>query len=225
MKKFLSFMMVAAIIMGMTSAAMAKDFKGVITYKISYPGMDMDASMAAMMPKLATMTIKDNMAKFEISMGSMGSQMEIINGDDNTVTSCMDMMGQKFYYVETEEDIDGEIEENENVTVDIKDETKEIAGYECQKAVVTVNDNGTEMLFTIYFTDEIGTSSMNMSNPYFADIDGAMLEFEINAGGGTMKMEAISVTKKNVSDDEFEVPEGFVEKTPEEMKQIMGGGM
>ncbi len=51
MKKFLSFMMVAAIIMGMTSAAMAKDFKGVITYKISYPGMDMDASMAAMMPK------------------------------------------------------------------------------------------------------------------------------------------------------------------------------
>ena len=52
-----------------------------------------------------------------------------------------------------------------------------------------------------------------------------MLEFEINAGGGTMKMAAISVTKKNVSDDEFEVPEGFVEKTPEEMKQIMGGGM
>ncbi len=81
MKKFLSFMMVAAIIMGMTSAAMAKDFKGVITYKISYPGMDMDASMAAMMPKLATMTIKDNMAKFEINMGSMGSQIEIINGE------------------------------------------------------------------------------------------------------------------------------------------------
>ena len=56
MKRFLSFMMVAAIIMGLTSSAISKDFKGVITYKISFPGTELDASMAAMMPKMATLT-------------------------------------------------------------------------------------------------------------------------------------------------------------------------
>lgn len=225
MKKFLSFMMVAAIILGISSSAMSKDFKGIITYKISFPGMEIDPSMAAMMPKLATLTIKDLMAKFEINMGAMGSQAQIINGADKTVTSLINMMGQKIYYTETEEEINGDLEENENVSIDIKDETKEIAGYTCKKAVVTVNNDGEEMLFNLYFTDEIGSSALNMDNPYFKDVPGAMLEFEIEAGGGTMKMEATSVTKKNVSDDEFEIPEGFVEKTPEEIEQMFGGGM
>ncbi len=218
-------MMIAAIIMGLTSSALAKEFKGDINYKITYPGMEVDASMAAMMPKIAKLTIKGNMSKFEINMGQMGSQIQIIDGDAKTITTVMSMMGQKFYYVETEDDISDELGENENVSVDIKDETKEIAGYECTKAVITVKEGGEEMLFTIYFTEEIGSSSMNIDNPYFKDIPGAMLEFEINTGGGTMKMEAISINKRNVSDDEFEVPEGYEEKTEEEFNQMYGGGM
>ncbi|MEE4256873.1 MAG: hypothetical protein V2I47_07535 [Bacteroidales bacterium] len=224
MKKILSFMMVAAIIMGFASTAISKDFSGVITYKISYPGMEIDASMAAMMPKMATLSIKENMSKFEISMGQMGKQIQIIDGEAKTVTTVMDMMGQKFYYVQTEDEIQAE-EGAENISVDIKDETKEIAGYECTKAVVTVVENGEEMMFTIFFSEEIGSSSLNIDNPYFKDIPGAMLEFEIATGTGTMKMEALSVDKKKLSESEFEVPEGFQEKTSAEIKQMFGGGM
>lgn len=224
MKKILSFMMVAAIIMGFASTAISKDFSGVITYKISYPGMEIDASMAAMMPKMATLSIKEDMSKFEISMGQMGKQVQIIDGEARTVTTVMDMMGQKFYYVQTEDEIDAE-EGAENVSVDIKDETKEIAGYTCTKAVVTVKEGGEEMMFTIYFTEEIGSSSLNIDNPYFKQIPGAMLEFEIDTGAGTMKMEALSVEKKKLSDSDFEVPEGFQEKTSAEIKQMFGGGM
>jgi len=225
MKRFLSFMMVAAIIMGLSSTALAKDFKGVINYKISYPGMEVDPSMAAMMPKMATLTIKDNMSKFEINMGQMGSQVQIINGEEKTVTTVMNMMGQKFYYIETEEDINADLGENEKVNVEITDETKEIAGYVCKKSIVTVNEGGEDMFFTIYFTEEIGSSSLNIDNPYFKDIPGAMLEFEIDTGSGTMKMEATSVNKKSVADSEFEIPEGYQEKTPEEIQQMFGGGM
>ncbi len=216
-------MMIAAIIMGLSSSAIAKEFSGVITYKITYPGLEVDASMAAMMPKMANLTIKEHMSKFEINMGQMGSQVQIIDGNAKTITTVMSMMGQKFYYVETEEDVD--VDADEKVSIDIKDETKEIAGYECTKAVVTVKQGGEDMLFTIYFTEEIGSSSMNMDNPYFKDIPGAMLEFEINTGGGTMKMEAITVDKKKVADSEFEVPEGYEEKTEEEFNQMFGGGM
>ncbi|RLD80684.1 MAG: hypothetical protein DRJ15_06410 [Bacteroidetes bacterium] len=223
MKRILSFMMIAAIIMGLSSSAIGKEFSGVITYKITYPGTEVDASMAAMMPKMAVLTIKEHMSKFEINMGQMGSQVQIFDGDANTATTVMNMMGQKLYYVETIEDVD--VEADEKVSIDVKDETKEIAGYECTKAVVTVNEGGEEMLFTIYYTEEIGSSSMNMDSPYFKDIPGAMLEFEINTGGGTMKMEAINVDKKKVADSEFEVPEGYEEKTEEEFNQMFGGGM
>ena len=216
--------MVAAIVMGFASSAISKDFSGVITYKISYPGMEIDASMAAMMPKMATLSIKENMSKFEISMGQMGKQIQIIDGEAKTVTTVMDMMGQKFYYVESEEDIMEE-EGSGDVKVDIKDETKEIAGYECQKAVVTVTESGEEMMFTVYFTEEIGSSSLNIDNPYFKDIPGAMLEFEIDTGAGNMKMEALSVDKKKLSSSDFEVPEGYEEKTAEEIQQMFGGGM
>lgn len=226
MKRIFSFLMVAAIIMGLSANAFSKDFKGVITYKITFPGMDIDPSMAAMMPKVATLAIRGDLSKFEISMGQMGKQMSIVNGTEKTVTTCMDMMGQKFFYVQDEEAINEELGDVENVDFQIKDETKEIAGYECKKAQVTINNDGNEMMFTIYFTEEIGTSRMNFNNPYFKDVPGAMLEFEIDTGGGQrMKMEAVSVDKKNVADSEFEVPEGYEEKTQKELEQMFGGGM
>ena len=220
--------MILAIVMGISATGFSKDFKGVINYKISFPGAQMDASMAAMMPKMATLTIRGDMSKLDILMGQMGSQTQIFNGIDKTVTTCMDLvpLGQKFYYTESQEDIEADMKEGDEVSIDIKDETKEIAGYECKKAVVTVIKDGTEMLFTIFFTNEITSSSLNMDSPYFKDIPGAMLEFEIETGQGQrMKMEAVSVNKKNVSDSEFEIPEGYVEKTAEEVEQMFGGGM
>jgi GLPGLI family protein len=225
MKNLFKIMMAAVIIMGITATAMSKDFKGVISYKISYPGLDIDPGMMAMMPKMATLTIKGDMSKFEINMGQMGSQVQIIDGNAKTVTTLMDMMGQKFYYVESEEEISAQVDDTDDIRIDIKDETKEIAGYKCKKALVTVNDSGDEMIFTIFFTEEIGSSALNIDNPYFKEIPGAMLEFEIDAGQGRMKMEATSVSKKTVSDSEFSIPEGFQKKTSAEIKQMFGGGM
>ena len=155
----------------------------------------------------------------------MGSQMQIIDGEAKTVTSVMNMMGQKFYYTETEEDINEDLGDNENVKFDVTEETKEIAGYECKKAIVTVAESGEEMQFVVFFTEEIGSQSLNIDNPYFKEVPGAMLEFEIDTGAGKMKMEAISVDKKKIADSEFEVPDGYEEKTPEEIKAMFGGGM
>ena len=226
MKNFLKFIMIATIIMGMSAAASAKDFKGVITYKITYPGMDVDPSMAAMMPKMAIMSIAGNKSKMEISMGQMGSQIQITDGDEKTVTTVMDMMGQKFYYIESEDEIKADKPDPEKISVEVTDETKEIAGYECKKAIITLKDQGEDMVFTIFFTEEIGTSDLNFDNPLFEQIPGAMLEFEIDTGRNQrMKMEAVSVKKTNVSDKEFQVPEGYEKKTSEEVMQMLGGGM
>ena len=64
-----------------------------------------------------------------------------------------------------------------------------------------------------------------MINPMFKDIDGTMLQYEVEANGMTMMFTATDVDKGNVSKSEFEVPEDFKQVTKEELQSMFGGGM
>ncbi len=226
MKRFTrSLLLIAVLSIAIAGTASAKDFKGIITYKISYPGSELDAQTKAMLPKMLTYKIKGNLAKTEMEMGGMGRQMQIINGDEKVVYTLIDMMGKKISFKMTEEEINKELENEPNVTVDYFDETKEIAGYECKKAVINMDNDGTKSSFIVYYTDELGGQSLNFDNNMFREIDGVLMEFEIIEGNMKMKMEAVSVKKENVPDSEFVVPDDFEEMTKEEMQNMFGGGM
>lgn len=226
MKRFTrSLLLIAVLSIAIAGTASAKDFKGIITYKISYPGSELDAQTKAMLPKMLTYKIKGNLAKTEMEMGGMGRQMQIINGDEKVVYTLIDMMGKKISFKMTEEEINKELENEPNVTVDYFDETKEIAGYECKKAVINMDNDGTKSSFIVYYTDELGGQSLNFDNNMFKEIDGVLMEFEIIEGNMKMKMEAVSVKKENVPDSEFVVPDDFEEMTKEEMQNMFGGGM
>lgn len=207
------------------SAEAAKPFEGTITYKITYPGTELDPQMASMLPKVATVQIRDKMIKTTINMG-MGMQATIYNSESNTSTSLIDMMGQKYAVNTTEEEMKEEMDAFET-TVDVTAETKEIAGYKCKKAVVTVKDikSGSEFTLSSWFTNELDIEDMNMINPMFKDIDGTMLQYEVEANGMTMMFTATDVDKGNVSKSEFEVPEDFKQVTKEELQSMFGGGM
>jgi GLPGLI family protein len=226
MKNLMKILLAFAVIgMIMTSNSYAKGFKGIITYKISYPDMDLDPSAQAMMPKMMTFKIRENLGKTEIDIAGMMKQIQIIDGENKIVYSLMEMMGQKFYFEMTEEEIKKEMEEEKiKSSVEIVDETKEIAGYKCKKAIITVEQEGDENTFVVYFTKELGTKDLNFDNNVFKDIDGVMLEFEINEGNMSMKLEAVSVDKKNVPMSEFEIPEDYEKTTKEELREKLGGG-
>lgn len=217
---------IAFFTMAMAGNAVAKEFKGIITYKISYSGTDLDEQTKAMLPKMMIYKIKDNLARTEMDLGAMGKQIQIINGDEKIVYSLFDMMGQKMCVKMTEEEINEEMADESNVKVEQYDETKEIAGYECKKAVINVeSDDGTKTSFIVYYTDELGGSALNFDNPMFKEIDGVLMEFEMEQGQMTMKLEAVSVKKENVPDSEFVVPDGYQELTKEQMQNMFGGGM
>lgn len=202
-----------------------KDFKGVVTYKITYPGAELTPQMQTMMPKMMTYYVKGDMAKTVIDMGNMGQQMQIMNGNSKTIYNLFDMMGQKFYTVTTKTEIEEELEKEPEPQIDYIDEIKEIAGYDCKKAVITIDENGEKNSFLVYYNSELGSKALNFDNPYFNDIDGLLMEFEMLEGQFKMKLEAVEVHKKNVKDSEFEIPEEFQEKTKEELRQSFGGGM
>lgn len=198
----------------------AKEFKGVITYKITIQGSGITDEMKTMMPKTMTMTIKGNKARTEMIM-SMGKTISISDGDNKTSIALIDMMGQKIAIPSAYEDIQVDMEKSPETKVEVTGETKDILGYVCKKAIVSIPDQ--DMEFFVYFTEELGSKELNFDNPQFKDINGAMLEFEIPNEQFSMKFTATSVEKKNVDDSMFTIPEGYQVKSKEEMKGMFGG--
>jgi len=200
--------------------AIAKEFKGIITYKISVEGSSVTDEMKAMMPKTMTMSIKGNKSRSEMIM-SMGKTINISDGDTKTAIMLMDMMGQKIAIESTTDDIMKELGDSPETKVEVTSETKEILGYSCKKAIITIPEDDMELI--VYYTDEIGTQALNFDNPQFKDIDGVMLEFEIPNEMFNMHFTAVSIDKKNIDDSEFDIPEGYEIKTKEEMQGMFGG--
>jgi len=198
----------------------AKDFKGIITFKISIEGSGVTNEMKTMMPKTMTMTIKGNKSRSEMIM-SMGKTITISDGDTKTATTLMDMMGQKIAIQSTTEDIMKELADAPETKVETTNETKDILGYECKKAIITTPEDDMEII--VYFTEELGNKDLNFDNPQFKDINGLMLEFEIPNETFSMHFTAVSIDKKKVDDSEFTIPEGYQIKTKEEMQGMFGG--
>ena len=132
----------------------------------------------------------------------------------------MDMMGKKFAVKIAASDIEKEMEKAGEIEVIKTEETRDILGYTCKKAIVKLKDSGQEM--TVYYTDELSTGIENSNNPMFKDIDGMMLEFSMVQNGMDMHFTAVNIEKKKVSDSEFEIPEGYEEITQEELQSRFG---
>lgn len=221
MKKIMTLSGLLMAIFLLTSfASPPKEFKGVITYKITVSGSSVTDEMLTMMPKTLTLSVKGNKSRAEMVM-MMGKTVSISDGDTKTSIILMDMMGQKIAIKSTQEEIQAEIDKAPETSVKVTGETKEILGYTCKKAIVSFKGEDTEVI--VYFTDELGSQALNFDNPQFKDIDGLMLEYEIPEQEFNMQFTAISIEKTNVDDNAFTIPEGYQIKTKEEMKGMFGG--
>ncbi|MCD4729092.1 MAG: DUF4412 domain-containing protein [Bacteroidales bacterium] len=227
MKKILNtilFLVICLVIYSGQAKAGGEDFYGIIVYNISYGESEMEPQMMAMMPKTMKMKIKGEKSRTEISMG-MGSTIVVFNGEDKTGFILMDIMGQKYAMSMTADELEEEIEDGADVDIEVTDETKEIAGYNCKKAIVKLKDKGADdgAKLIVYFTDELGSGMLNYNNSMFKDIEGVMLEYSMKENDMDMTFTAISVTKKKVSDDEFVIPEGYNIMTMSEFENMFGG--
>ncbi len=227
MKKFIfiSAILVAAFTLSFHEvSAKGKEFTGVIVYNVTYSGDNITPQMLSMMPKTMVQKIKGEMSRVEMNMG-MGQTIVIYNGEDKSGVTLMDMMGQKYAMKMSATDIEKEITQGPDVKVEQTDEVKEIAGYKCKKAILTFKEEGatTESQFFAFYTDELGSGKINSDNPLFKDIQGVMLEYTAADNGIIMSFSAVSVDKKKLSDDEFQVPEGYKEISREELESMFGG--
>ena len=200
-----------------------KPFDGVITYKISYPDSKFTEAQLSMAPKVMTVSVKGSKARTEMNVGG-GLVVEILDYVAKTKVTLINMMGQKFAIKTTSEEIEKENAGQPKGAVTITNETKNIAGYNCKKAIVTTNDDGVKSTFEVWFTDEIGGKDANFDNPLYKDINGVMLEFILKTPQASMKLSATSIEKKALSAKDFEIPSDYTLTTQDELKGKFGGG-
>ncbi len=224
MKNKITFVIaVLTLVIAITSASFAqKPFKGVVTYEITYPGMELDPMMQNQLPSIMTFSMKDNMGKMEMPTG-MYTQGEIIDADAKTLITFIEAMGQKFQIIMDAEAVEAKKGDAPKPAIEKTGDQKEIAGYNCKMASVTMTlENGQEIETDVYYSKDIYSPAMAFHND-FEGIDGFPFEYMMDMGQMKMKFTVTSVKKGGVKDKDFVLPEDYKVVTEEELKNMFGG--
>jgi GLPGLI family protein len=198
-------------------------FSGTVVYDVKTVG-DVPEQAAAMMPTESTLRMTPDKL-LQVMHSSMMDIKTIQDATAQVSNMLMDMMGQKLNIRNTAAQLaDQRKKLGMEVTIKLASETKNIAGYLCKRAIMTVKSNqAAESTSDIYYTEDIEMSQFNFGNTFPA-VNGLPLEFTMNQGPFSIKMTAKSVKKENIPASEFVIPADFKQVTQEDLRQMFGGG-
>lgn len=198
----------------------AQNFKGTIEYDIEY--QDLVEEVKAQESMLPTwMKIEVDGDKSRLTQPNPMGEPTIVLSDQKSGESIvlMDIMGQKLA-LKKEHLEETEKEAKENTKIEYIDgDEKEIAGYNCKKAIVK-SEGGVEV--EIYYTEDL--PNIDVSDQV-EGIKGFPMEMTVITDMMTSISRVISVEEGKVDKIKMEVPDGYELKTKEEFKQMFGGGM
>jgi hypothetical protein len=222
MKKLTQIALTALLFVGITATAQTQLKKGSVTYSMTMPNMTEE--MAAMGESTITVHFDDKNQATDMSM--MGGMMlmktivPIENKKDSKMT--MEVMGMKYEITDVGEEASKksngltDLDNAKEVIYDKKD-TKEIVGFKCYKATITMNDDSKSVFYvTEAITPPAGTSNSKVK------LSGYPLEITVQTPQGEMNMKATKFVKETPA-DAFKVGEGFTKITMEEFQKQMGG--
>lgn len=182
--------------------------EGKITYSLEFPDLNLPAEQKALLPTESVTYFKEGKSRSE-SDGMMGMKTITIS-TDKEIIMLLDIMGEKSAI---RKDLAAAEKPNK---VEITTDTKRIAGYDCQKAIISANGNDH---MEVWFTKSI--TGGGTWGGTFDKISGAPMEFSMDNGGINFKMTAVSVKQEKVNSSMFTIPVGYKETTEEELRNNM----
>lgn len=214
-------------ILMLSLVAFSQETKGKVSYDV-YFSTD-DPQVSAYIDKFENSLIEvyfdDQGSRSNFFMGDMMTQNSItIKGNDSTLVLLDGMMGRIAMRV-TENDMDEERRasmEVENVEF-VADDTKEIIGYTCKKAIVTTKDGNKA---EVWYTEEI-VPPYRKGQYLYEKIPGLPLEIHTTYNGNmNLKIVAFEFKNKIKKPKEIfslEIPPKYTLKTMEDMKALKQG--
>lgn len=191
------------------------NFEGRIVYTIKYT--DLPAEMKgyeSMLPKDIKIHLKGNKSRVEQSQ-MMGTNVVVSDMDQKKGFLEMNVSGQKFRISVASEDFEEQAAKMPDI--EYVDESKQIAGYPCKKAIMK-DENGA-VVMTVFYTDKI----KNQAQMEFISLQGFPLEYQMTQQNMTMQMTATIVSEESVPDNLFDKSAGYKDISQEDLKGMMGG--
>lgn len=195
-----------------------------IEFKInmSSDSPEFDAQIAMMEGSTMKMYFKDGNLRQETSMGGLIKNTTISNAETKETLILMDGMMGKFAAKTKLDDVAEAENAEEKLEIEFVDQTKEIAGFTCKKAIIYDAD-GNENIF--WYTEEIAVPE-NGGKYMKQGIPGMALEFSVVQPQVTMTFSATEFSKKVKNPKEkfdMTIPEGYTEKSFDDFQKMMGG--
>jgi len=193
--------------------------EGIIVFDITYPDTETGDLMAGILPREMVLKFKNNKTIGELSAGMGVFKTSIIAlPETKMVHQLLKIMSKKYVLAIDSTEIESLYSELPEMKIHFVDETKEIAGYKCHKAVVTFKDNIKEE-FSVYYTDDIGIENSNWCTP-FHEISGVLLEYQVRKYNYEMRLTAREVEKAEIDDSAFDIPPDYEEISQNGMDKI-----
>ena len=221
-----TFLALSLILFSFTATAQKNIKEGSVTFELSEISPD---SPEMQMMKGSRMKITFDKKKQALEMDMMGGLMNIktiIDTDKEESVTLTDMMGDKTLVKMSKEEYEKQKEKqaspNFEITYD-KNDTKEIVGYQCYKAVLKDTSGN---VINIYVTEDIKTK-VKYFEQMFPGLNVFPMEFAINNSGISMVFSAQEFLTKLAADAFEYSTEGYTEMTLEEFEKSIGamGGM
>lgn len=193
--------------------------EGVIVYDITIQTGSKEPQLADMFDGAkTTIYLKGGQSRTEM-VSPLGSTTTIFDARSNAGAVLKEYGNQKLLIKMTKEDWTDLNSKYSGIAFTLENETKEIAGYQCQKAHAKLKDGSS---FTVFFTKDLATENKDYDFQ-FKNLPGLPLEYESVMGNLKVKYSASKIAFDPVPLQKFAIPTaGYRQLTYAESKNLKG---
>jgi len=175
-------------------------------------------------PKLAdafdgattTVYIKGTLSRSEMN-SALASFTSIYDAKTGNAVVLQEISGQKLLIRMTAENWKDKNKRYEGIRFANTSESKTIAGYKCTKAIATLKDGSS---FIVYYTKEIIPENSDY-NVLFKNFEGLPLEYELTQGSLKIRYTVSRINLNPVPTSKFDIPKtGYRELSYEESRKM-----
>jgi GLPGLI family protein len=194
--------------------------EGVIYYDISVQTGNSQPQMADMFDGAkATLYLRGSLSRSELT-SALGSTTTIYDHRAGNGVVLRDFGTQKLLIKMNKENWADKNKKYEGIEFKQTGETKNIAGYVCEKAEALLKDGSR---FTVFFTRQVVTENTEY-DPQFKNLPGTAMEYESVVGNLKIRYTASKISFDPVPMQRFEIPKaGYRELTYEESTKKVSG--
>lgn len=193
--------------------------EGVIIYDITYKNNSGQSFPIQLLPKTLEMKFNENYVAYTIEdrvgLFSISNITDLNNRRHRTLIKVFD---KRYVYQGDTKEPPVFFKSNAPFDVEYSSDTCRLAGILCKKAFLT--DASTSQIFVVLYSSESGIRNPNYNTPY-GKINGLLMQFGIQMKNLDMRLTAKKFNEKDVSDDEFIIPEEYKHINKEQMEEII----